>query len=51
MRDYPDGAGELLIRRGVGIVHNDTTDDGSDSRASKRTSDADRGKAARKHAT
>jgi hypothetical protein len=31
MRDYPDGAGELLIRRGVGIVYNDTTNNRSDS--------------------
>jgi hypothetical protein len=30
MRDYPDGAGELLIRRGVGIVYNDTTSNRSD---------------------
>ncbi len=44
MRDYPDGAGDLLVRRGIGIVYNDTTSDGSNDRASKRTVDSDRGK-------
>jgi hypothetical protein len=48
MRDYPDGAGELLVRRGIGIVYNDTASDRSNDRADKRTVDRNRGKDASK---
>lgn len=47
MPDYPDGAGELLIKRGIASVYIDNagaTGNGSNDRADSGASDADRGK-------
>lgn len=49
MRDYPDGAGEILIRKGVARVYAEQrTNAGDSNAASQRTVDNDGGKVAPK---